>query len=95
MEDGTFWVSDEYGPYIIHFDSSGKLIEKISTGGKINSIPKVFSLREPNKGMEGLTITPDGKYLVGIMQAPLYNPDKMSVKKSKICRILFYEIKTG
>ena len=45
--------------------------------------------------MEGITLTPDEKYLVGIMQAPLYNPDKISVKKSKVCRILFYEIKTG
>jgi len=23
MEDGTFWVSDEYGPYVTHFDAEG------------------------------------------------------------------------
>ncbi|KAF2190995.1 hypothetical protein K469DRAFT_622247 [Zopfia rhizophila CBS 207.26] len=27
--DGTFWVSDEYGPYIYHFDKSGKMIDAI------------------------------------------------------------------
>ncbi|MCJ1354055.1 MAG: hypothetical protein MMC33_004042 [Icmadophila ericetorum] len=28
-KDGTFWVGDEYGPYIYHFDSHGKMIQVI------------------------------------------------------------------
>lgn len=28
-DDGTFWVSDEYGPFIYHFDSKGKMIQAI------------------------------------------------------------------
>ena len=28
--DGSFWVSDEYGPHIIHFDRNGKTIERIN-----------------------------------------------------------------
>ena len=27
--DGTFWVSDEYGPYVYHFDEHGKMIGAI------------------------------------------------------------------
>ena len=27
--DGSFWVSDEYGPYIYHFASSGKMLQAI------------------------------------------------------------------
>lgn len=27
--DGTFWVSDEYGPYIYHFSSSGRMLDVI------------------------------------------------------------------
>ncbi|KAF2721799.1 3-phytase [Polychaeton citri CBS 116435] len=27
--DGSFWVSDEYGPYIYHFDQTGKMIAAI------------------------------------------------------------------
>jgi hypothetical protein len=23
LKDGTFWVSDEYGPHIVHFDKNG------------------------------------------------------------------------
>jgi len=27
--DGTFWISDEYGPYVYHYTANGKLIEVI------------------------------------------------------------------
>ena len=27
--DGSFWVSDEYGPYIYHFDPSGKMVQAV------------------------------------------------------------------
>ena len=26
-EDGTLWIGDEFGPYLLHFDVSGKLLE--------------------------------------------------------------------
>jgi hypothetical protein len=28
-EDGSWWTSDEYGPYVYHFDSNGKMIDAI------------------------------------------------------------------
>ncbi|PJJ80528.1 esterase-like activity of phytase family protein [Mucilaginibacter auburnensis] len=96
--DGSFWVSDEYGPHIVHFDATGKTIERINpfgsgTGGR--KIPLVFAKRRPNRGMEGLTITPDGKTLVGIMQSPMYNPTKAAVANSVVLRILTFDIATG
>jgi hypothetical protein len=96
--DGSFWVSDEYGPHIVHFDANGKTIERINpfgtgTGGRI--LPKVFAKRRPNRGMEGLTITPDGKTLVGIMQSPMYNPSTAAVANSVIIRLLTFDIASG
>ncbi|MBD1365483.1 esterase-like activity of phytase family protein [Mucilaginibacter sp. ZT4R22] len=96
--DGSFWVSDEYGPHIVHFDASGKTLERINpfgtgTGGR--TLPLVFAKRRPNRGMEGLTITPDGKTLVGIMQSPMYNPVKASATGSVVLRILTFDIATG
>ncbi|WP_084650820.1 esterase-like activity of phytase family protein [Runella zeae] len=96
--DGTFWVSDEYGPHIVHFDASGKTIERINpfgtgTGGR--TLPKVLARRRPNRGMEGLTITPDGKTLVGLMQSPLYNPSSSAVSGSVVLRVVTFEIATG
>ena len=45
--------------------------------------------------MEGLTITPDGKTLVGIMQFPLYNPSSAAISGSLVTRILTFDIATG
>ena len=89
LPDGTFWVSDEYGPYITHFDRNGKEIQRLSPWGAdtgdglgnghnvdtANPLPLELQLRTKNKGMEGLTITPDGSTLVGMMQSALAQPD--------------------
>ena len=96
--DGSFWISDEYGPHIAHFDASGKTIERINpfgtgTGGR--KIPAVFANRRANRGMEGLAITPDGKTLVGMMQSPMYNPSKAATAASVVLRILTFDISTG
>lgn len=96
--DGSFWISDEYGPHIVHFDSNGKTIERINpfgtgTGGR--KIPAVFANRRANRGMEGLAITPDGKTLVGMMQSPMYNPSKAAVTNSMVLRVLTFDIATG
>jgi hypothetical protein len=94
--DGSFWISDEYGPHIIHFDRTGKALEKInpfSAGSR--KLPLVLAKRRPNRGMEGLTITPDGKTLVGIMQFPLYNPSSAAIANSLVIRILTFDIASG
>lgn len=96
--DGTFWISDEYGPHLVHFDGTGKTLERINpfgsgTGGR--TLPKVFARRRPNRGMEGLTITPDGKTLVGLMQSPLYNPSSAAVSGSLVLRVMTFDIATG
>ncbi|MCI4667031.1 MAG: esterase-like activity of phytase family protein [Bacteroidia bacterium] len=99
LKNGDFWVSDEYGPYLMRFDSNGVLKEKFSPfdvdHDKGNSLPRVFRKRRPNRGMEGLTITPDGTKLVGIMQSALYNPDKSVKKYAKICRIMTFDLTTS
>ena len=72
LADGTFWVADEYGPFVIHFDADGTEIERLSPYD--GSLPGELAMRDPNRGMEGLTITPDGSTLVGVMQSALATP---------------------
>ncbi|WP_228724405.1 esterase-like activity of phytase family protein [Spirosoma sp. KUDC1026] len=96
--DGSFWISDEYGPHIVHVDAAGRTLERINpfgtgTGGR--TLPKVLARRRPNRGMEGLTITPDGKTLVGLMQSPMYNPSSAAVSGSTILRVVTFDIATG
>ena len=84
----SIFVSDEYGPYLYQFDrttgrririvSPQKSVEKNNTSGRV-----------PNKGMEGLAITPDGKMLVGMMQKNLEQDKKGSL------RLITVDIRTG
>jgi hypothetical protein len=79
--DGTVYVSDEYGPNVYHFDASGRRLGALVVPEKFKvANPNALSFLETqgnvrgrvaNKGMEGLAITPDGRYLLGAMQAPL------------------------
>ncbi len=97
-KDGTFWISDEYGPHIVHFDSNGKEIGRINAfsndARNVHTLPAEFANRRPNRGMEGIAITPDQKTLVGIMQSTMYNPNK-DVKNLDIVRIVTINIETG
>lgn len=92
-ENGHFWISDEYGPFAIEFDENGKLIRKLSPG---DGLPSIFKYRTPNRGAEGLTITPNGTLVVmeqSILK--LKNGEASSKKTAKFCRIAFINLKTG
>ena len=105
LPDGTFWVSDEYGPYITHFDANGFELGRLtpypnSPDNKFHKIigylPAELADRLTNKGMEGLTITPDGRTLVGAMQSALQVPDLGTTKASKVAvtRIITVDLRT-
>jgi hypothetical protein len=97
----SIFVSDEYGPYVYQFDrATGQRIKSFALpanlavnvqGPTTGSEASPFNTtgRVGNKGMEGLAITPDGKTLVGVMQAPLLQD------ASKQLRLVTIDIATG
>lgn len=96
----SVFVSDEYGPYIRQFDrATGQLLKTITLPANLdvaNQSPQgAVEIagntvgRVANKGMEGLAITPDGKTLVGIMQANL------AQDPTGLLRIVTVDIATG
>lgn len=101
MADGTFWVSDEYGPHMVHFNADGREIARINpfvadTRNKAGRVlPAELSRRWPNRGMEGLAVMPDGKTLVGIMQSNLYNPNRTAAGTTDITRIVTINVDSG
>jgi hypothetical protein len=95
LRDGTFWISDEYGPWLVHVDAKGRTLSRVGPFAGPKSLPKVLALRRPNRGMESLTVTPDGSALVGMMQNPLDNPDPAIRKHSRLNRIVVYDPRTG
>ncbi|WP_426189716.1 esterase-like activity of phytase family protein [Massilia sp. DWR3-1-1] len=96
----SIFVSDEYGPYVYQFDRAtgvriaafalpGNLaVSNLSARGDLE-ISGNSTGRVANKGMEGLAITPDGKTLVGIMQAPL------AQDSNKVVRIVTIDVASG
>jgi len=98
LKDGTFWVSDEYGPHIVHFDANGVEIDRINAFKDDSRVrfhlPAEFQHRRANRGMEGLAITPDETTLVGIMQSTLTNPDK-AAHKGDLTRIVMVNLSNG
>jgi hypothetical protein len=97
--DNTVWVSDEYGPYILHFNQQGQEIGSLT-------LPAGFQVANPgptatyeaannttgrttNRGMEGLAISPDGKTLVAMMQSSLTQDGGLNGSND---RVLVYDL---
>ena len=78
--DGTAWVSDEYGPYVYKFGPNGNLLETIVPPPAVlpmrndelyfsaNSDDLPETGRIQNSGFEGVTISPDGNTLYALLQ---------------------------
>jgi hypothetical protein len=96
----SVFISDEYGPYVYEFKRlNGRrvrafalpddlAVSNLSAMGNTEISGNTVG-RVANKGMEGLAITPNGRMLVGIMQAPLIQDG------GKIVRIVTIDIATG
>ena len=97
--DGTFWVSDEYGPHILQFDQTGRQIgmlkapegfEIATPGPNLKTEMQTNKIgRATNRGAEGLTITPSGRYLAIAMQSPLIQDGG---QKGLNSRIVIYDL---
>jgi hypothetical protein len=80
--NGDLWVGDEFGPWILHFDANGILLDRPF------EIPGVRSPNNPwlngapathpnSRGFEAMAMTPDGKYLYAALEgATLADPDQ-------------------
>ncbi|MDQ2586596.1 esterase-like activity of phytase family protein [Saccharothrix yanglingensis] len=68
--DGTYWIGDEFGPYLLHFDRAGRLLAPPVP------LPGVFAPENPagtanlggSKGFEGLALSADGRTLDALLE---------------------------
>jgi hypothetical protein len=80
--DHTLWFGDEFGPFLLHTDAAGKVLEAPYPLAGVQSPDNPFlGNATPNlarsKGFEGMAITPDGKLLYPILEGPLTtDPDQ-------------------
>ncbi|GIF17468.1 glycerophosphoryl diester phosphodiesterase [Paractinoplanes tereljensis] len=71
--DGTYWIGDEFGPYLLNFDRAGRLLAApIALDGVIApetaARTGVPATTNSSKGFEGLAASPDGRYLYGLLE---------------------------
>jgi hypothetical protein len=95
--NGNLFVSDEYGPFVIEFDRQGKQVRLLHVPEKFqvaeegataeNERKNNKTGRQPNRGMEGLAISPDGGKLYGIMQSVLMQDGDIDAKKGYVTGI--------
>lgn len=99
---GEVLVSEEYGPWVFRFDAQGRRTGELPVPEKFR-IPgprplAADELREntrgrvPNRGLEGLAITPDGTQAVAILQSPLIQDGG---REGENVRLIVWDLKTG
>ncbi|KAJ3478425.1 hypothetical protein NLI96_g9767 [Meripilus lineatus] len=102
-DDGTFWTSDEYGPYIYRFDSQGSLIQVIQPPAAVLPEDKKGNLnftsetdpktgRTGNQGFEGLTRDKTGNTLYAMLQSATIQDGGDDKTTSRYTRLFAYDI---
>jgi hypothetical protein len=71
--DGSYWIGDEFGPYLLHFDRAGRLLAApVPLEGVVApetaARTGVTATARSSKGFEGLAASPDGRYLYGLLE---------------------------
>ena len=89
--DGTFWVSEEFGPFLLHVAADGRLLEPPFAFPGVKS-PQNPSLaisdrhhaERPNlaasRGPEGLAISPDGSRLYALLEGAVSGDDSADLR---------------
>ncbi|MGC3979968.1 MAG: esterase-like activity of phytase family protein [Steroidobacteraceae bacterium] len=97
----SIYITDEYGPYVYQFDRNSGRRTRVYKLPEIFAATKLSAVgdteisgntvgRVANKGMEGLAITPDGRYLLGAMQSPLLQDGGTSAPYTRLVKIDTY-----
>ena len=76
--DGSLWIGDEFGPFLLHFSAQGVLLDAPIPNGNLqspsspflgSSVPTVGGSR----GYEGMAMSPDKMFLYPILEGALVN----------------------
>lgn len=98
LSDGSFWLSDENAPGLIHVAADGKVIKRLVSAGSEGDfkdakyaiegkLPAILVKRQSNRGIESLAMSPDEKFLYFIVQNPLANPDAAAYRDAAHARL--------
>jgi hypothetical protein len=80
--DGTLWFGDEFGPFIVHTDANGKVLDAPVPTPGVFSPDNPFLLGRPNNlpgssGFEAMALSKDGRTLYPILEGALIGDDPL------------------
>jgi glycerophosphoryl diester phosphodiesterase len=98
--DGTFWVSEEFGPFLVHVADDGRVLAPPVQIRGVRSPQNPFlriserGRAEPptlatSRGFEGLAISPDGSMLYALLEGAVAGDDPRDL------RLYVYDIAQG
>lgn len=102
--NGNLLVSDEYGPSVREFNRQGQLLRTFTTPANLvprNTVTGTYygnddgsnnAGKRTNRGMEGLAISPDGKFAFGMLQSAMLDEGGGN---GAVNRIVKYDMATG
>ncbi|MEV6348197.1 esterase-like activity of phytase family protein [Actinoplanes sp. NPDC051851] len=71
--DGSYWIGEEFGPYLLHFDRAGRML---ATPVPLDGVVAPETAKRTgatatttsSKGFEGLATSPNGRFLYGLLE---------------------------
>ena len=104
--DGSFYISDEYGATVYHVSKTGQMLGLITppqallpqfsvptTGFPTASAGVQTGGRRDNQGMEAVDLTPDGRYLVTMLQSATRQDNPADNNQGRLfTRLMVYDV---
>ncbi|MET0744145.1 MAG: esterase-like activity of phytase family protein [Microvirga sp.] len=94
----AIWIGEEFGPYLIRADRSGKVQAVIETSvdGKPARSPDHYAVTTPaapngpvafnirrSKGFEGMAASPDGRFLYALLEGPVWDAERKDFERTE------------
>ena len=105
MQDGTFWIGEEFGPFLLHVDAQGRVLRVVETmmdGQPLRSpdhpafsVPASPTQGVPYRvrrsgGYEGMAASPDGSRLYAMLEQPIFAPNS-DQPEGRFLRVLEFD----
>lgn len=96
---GGYWVSDEYGPFLLHVDAQGRILTKFGPTAEgaeksvATGLPSILRWRQPNRGFEGIAVLPSGKVIAAVQST--LDIDGQTAQSATFIRLLELDPATG
>lgn len=92
VKDGTLWFGDEFGPFLLHTDATGKVLDAPVPTPGVQAPENPFLAGAPNLpssgGFEGMAMTQNGKTLFPMLEKAVAGDDP------QVRRIFEFDVRT-